>query len=261
VDYTDLNGDIQMVRYDIVRGRAVRPHPLLAVAHPYPNHNGGQLLFDRTGMLLVGLGDGGNAGDPQNRAQDITSDLGKVLRIDPGSGAPAPGNPYPLNRYVWELGLRNPWRFSFDTNGDLYLADAGQRTEEELDVVPPALQRGANFGWSVYEGTVRFKQHEDFTPGGPLITPALTYPHSEGACSIVAGFVYRGRALPALRGRFLYGDYCAPRLLSTTRTRQGLAPPVELGVRAEGLQSFGLDGSGEVLVLTLDTLSRLVPGE
>jgi glucose/arabinose dehydrogenase len=212
-------------------------------------------------MLLVGMGDGGNAGDPENRAQDLHSDLGKVLRIDPRTGAPAKGNPYAANRYVWALGLRNPWRFSFDTDGNLYLGDAGQKTEEELDLVPPVFQRGANYGWSVYEGDVRFKDDQEFTPGGPLIAPALTYLHSEGACSIVAGFVYRGRAIPELEGRFLYGDFCAGRLLATRKQGRVLAPPLDLDLRAEGLQAFGLDADGEVLVLTLDKLSRLVPGD
>ena len=260
VDYTDVNGNTKVVRYQVVDGRAVQPVPLLLVAQPYPNHNGGLVLFDRTGMLLVGLGDGGNAGDPENRAQDIGSNLGKILRIDPRTGAAAPGNPYAANRYVWALGLRNPWRFTFDTNGDFYLGDAGQKTEEELDLVPPALQRGANYGWSVYEGDVRFKSDEVFAPGGPIIVPALTYLHADGACSIVPGVVYHGRAIPQLRGRFQYCDYCAGNLLATRKQGSVLAPPLDLDVRAEGLQAFGLDPYGEVLVLTVDKLSRLVPG-
>src|SRR5262249_28589160 len=150
----------------------------------------------------------------QNRAQDLTSDLGKILRLDPMTGAGAADNPYPANRKVWALGLRNPWRFSFDTNGDLYVGDVGQSTVEELDVVPRALQRGANYGWSVYEGDERFKKDEDFTPGGPVISPALTYLHTEGGCSITGGLVYRGRLIPALRGAYVYGDYCAGELLA-----------------------------------------------
>lgn len=261
VSYTDRAGDSQVVAYTVVRGRAVRPQRLIAVAQPYPNNNGGHLLFDPSGMLLVGLGDGGNAGDPQNRAQDLTSLLGKLLRLDPRTGAAAPGNPYPQSPYVWALGLRNPWRFSFDTNGDLYLGDSGQNQLEELDVVPRALQAGANYGWSVYEGTVRFEQERDFTPGGPLIAPALTYPHSEGSCLVVAGEVYRGRALPWLRGRFVYGDYCAGRLLAVRRTRAGVGPVLDLGVKAPALQAFGKDGRGELLVVTVDRLARLVPGD
>jgi glucose/arabinose dehydrogenase len=260
VDYTDVDGNTVVARYDVVRGEAVNPTQLLSVAQPYENHNGGLVLFDRTGMLLVGLGDGGNAGDPENRAQDLASYLGKILRIDPATGAPAKGNPYPSNRYVWALGLRNPWRFTFDANGDLYLGDAGQKSEEELDVVPPSLQRGANYGWSVYEGVTRFKEDQVLTPGGSLVVPALTYLHSAGACSIVVGSVYRGSAIPELAGRLLYGDYCAGRLLATTRTAKGLSDPLDLDLRAEGLQAFGVDPRGEILVLTVDKLSRLVPG-
>lgn len=258
VDYTDKAGDTQVIAYTVVGGKAVRPQRLIALSQPYPNHNGGQLLFDRTGMLLVGMGDGGNAGDPENRAQDLGSLLGKILRLDPRTGNPAAGNPYPESPYVWALGLRNPWRFSFDTNGDLYLGDVGQNHVEELDVVPPALQRGANYGWSVYEGDARFKQDQQFTPGGPIIVPALTYSHAEGGCSIVAGEVYRGKALPWLRGRFVFGDYCEGALLAVTRTRTGVGPPVALGVQADALQAFGHDLHGELLVLTVDTLSRLV---
>jgi glucose/arabinose dehydrogenase len=239
---------------------AVRPQLLLTVPQPYKNHNGGLLLFDRTGMLLVALGDGGNAGDPQNRAQDLQSLLGKILRIDPRTGGPAPGNPYPQNRYVWALGLRDPWRFTFDRAGYLYLGDAGQTDEEELDVVPPRLQRGANYGWSVYDGNSLFKDNEALTPGGPLITPALTYPHTEGGCSIEVGNVYAGRAIPALRGWLLYGDYCAGRLMAVRRVGSRLDPPRDLDLRIKGVQGFGLDTHGEVLVLTVDQLSRLVPG-
>jgi hypothetical protein len=258
VDYTDTAGDTQVVAYTVVRGKAVRPQRLLAVSQPYPNHNGGLLLFDRTGMLLVGMGDGGNAGDPENRAQDLTSLLGKILRVDPRTGNPAPGNPYPQSPYVWALGLRNPWRFSFDTNGDLYLGDVGQSHLEELDVVAPAQQAGANYGWSVYEGTVRFKEDREFTEGGPVIAPALTYSHAEGGCSITVGEVYRGADIPWLAGRFVYGDYCAGDLLAVRRTRTGVGPPVDLAVRAQALQAFGHDARGELLVLTVDTLSRLV---
>lgn len=260
VDYTGTDGSIQVDAYTVEGGVAVRPQRLLTVSHPYRNHNGGQLLFDRTGMLLVGIGDGGNAGDPDNRAQDLDSLLGKILRIDPRTGLPAAGNPYPRNRFVWALGLRNPWRFSFDPAGTLYLGDIGQNEQEELDVVPPATQRGANYGWSVFEGDRRFKPEAQLTPGGPLITPALTYPHADGGCAITTGEVYRGRALPWLRGRFVYGDYCLGRVLAVTRTRTGLSAPLDLGVKVQALQAFGHDARGELLLLSFDTVFRLVPG-
>ncbi len=260
VDYTARDGTIHVDAFTVRDGRAVRQQQLLTVAHPYRNHNGGQLLFDRTGMLLVGVGDGGNAGDPQNRAQDLTSLSGKILRIDPATGQPAKGNPYPQNAYVWALGLRNPWRFSFGPAGELYLGDIGQNKVEELDVVPPAVQRGANYGWSVFEGDERFKEHETLTPGGPLVVPALTYPHADGGCAITAGEVYRGRQLPWLRGQFVYGDYCLGRVMAVSRTPTGMGVPVNLQVKVAGLQAFGHDARGELLVMSLDSLYRLVPG-
>ena len=261
VDYTDVDGNTRVVRFTWQGGDASDPTPLLTEQQPYSNHNGGELLFDRTGKLLVGLGDGGSAGDPGNRAQSLGSDLGKILRIDPSTGQGLPDNPYPVNTRVWALGLRNPWRFSFDTNGDLYLGDPGQNKVEEIDVVPPRLQRGANYGWSVYEGNQVFRAGELLTLGGPLIKPAYTYLHAdEGGCSVTGGLVYRGHALASLVGRYVFGDYCIGQLLGARRTATGLTTPAELGLRVAGLQAFGVDRDGELLVMSADTLYRLTPG-
>ena len=260
VDYTDMEGRTRVVRYTLIDGKPHDPLNVLTEDQPYSNHNGGLLLFDRTGKLLVGLGDGGSAGDPGNRAQSLGSDLGKILRIDPDTGRGLADNPYPINNRIWALGLRNPWRFSFDTNGDLYLGDVGQNKVEEIDVVSPTLQRGANYGWSVYEGVDVFKNDELLTLGGPLIKPALTYPHSEGGCSVTGGVVYRGHALPELRGTYVFGDYCEGKLMGTRRTPHGLTLPVPLGVRVGGLQAFGTDRSGELLVMSADALYRLTAG-
>jgi hypothetical protein len=158
------------------------------------------------------------------------------------------------------LGLRNPWRFSFDTNGDFYVGDVGQNKLEEIDVVGPRQQRGANFGWSVYEGDKVFDKDELLTLGGPLVMPALTYSHSTGGCSVTGGVVYRGHQIPALFGTYVYGDYCDGKLMGATRAVSGLTPPVPLGVRVAGLQAFGTDRSGELLVMSADTLYRLLPG-
>jgi glucose/arabinose dehydrogenase len=257
VDYTDTDGNTAVVAYTMVGGVGHKPQRLLTVAQPFPNHNGGLLLFDPTGALLVGLGDGGSAGDPQNRAQDLSSYLGKILRINPRTGAGLSDNPYPQNPRVWALGLRNPWRFSFDTNGDLYLGDVGQSETEELDVVPPRYQKGANYGWSVFEGNLRYKKDETFSTRGPLIAPAYTYLHADGGCSITGGLVYRGRAIPALVGTYVFGDYCTGRLLATKRTATGVLPPVLMGLKVDGLQAFGVDHDGELLVMSADTLYRL----
>jgi glucose/arabinose dehydrogenase len=260
VDYTEKGGDTRVVAYTVTGNRAASPQQLLAVDQPYTNHNGGLLLFDRTGKLLVGLGDGGSGGDPQNHAQDLGSDLGKILRLDPLTGTGAADNPYAQNRKVWAYGLRNPWRFSFDTNGDLYVGDVGQNEIEELDVVPLAQQRGANYGWSVYEGNARFKRDKDLQGSGRLVKPALTYTHASGGCSITGGEVYRGAALPELVGTYVFGDYSAGRLLGATRTATGISASRELGPRVDGLQAFGHDTRGELLVLSADTVYRIVRG-
>jgi glucose/arabinose dehydrogenase len=257
VDYTETGGDTRVVSYTVTAGRATGPHQLLAVDQPYANHNGGLLLFDRSGKLLVGLGDGGSGGDPENHAQDLTSNLGKILRLDPLTGAGLADNPYPQNDRVWAYGLRNPWRFSFDTNGDLYVGDVGQNEIEELDVVPLAQQRGANYGWSVYEGDARYNKSRELQGSGRLVKAALTYPHSSGGCSITGGEVYRGKALPELVGTYLFGDYCAGRLLAATRTAGGVSASRQLGPRVDGLQAFGHDADGELLVLSADALFRL----
>jgi glucose/arabinose dehydrogenase len=256
-DYTDKSGGTVVAAYVVTDAKAGPPQQLLTVEQPYANHNGGLLLFDRSGMLLVGLGDGGSAGDPGNRAQDIHSDLGKILRLDPKTGAGAVGNPYPANPLVWALGVRNPWRFSFDKDGYLFVADVGQNTVEELDVVAPKYQSGANYGWSVYEGNKRFKPDQQFAPGGTLVTPALTYLHASGGCSITGGEVYAGTAVPELKGMYVFGDYCAGQLLVTTRTGDTLSPAKQVGVKVDGLQAFGHDLQGELLVLSAENLYRL----
>ena len=255
-DYTDRSGATKVVAYGLTGGTAGVGEELLSIPHPYPNHNGGLLLFDRTGMLLVGTGDGGSVGDPANRAQDLTSDLGKILRVDPRTGLGAPGNPFPQNPRVWALGLRNPWRFSFDTNGDLYLGDVGQNREEELDVVAPADQRGANYGWSVYEGDAFFKR-DQLLSGGHVVVPGLTYSHTEGGCSVTGGEVYHGRALRFLQGSYVFGDFCVGALWAVDRTHLAVTPLRELGVQTDGLQAFGHDLQGELLVLSTQGLYRL----
>ena len=257
VDYTDGSGATQVLAYTVSEGAALGAQTLLTVAQPYANHNGGLLLFDRTGSLLVGLGDGGSGGDPQDHAQDLGSDLGKILRLDPRTGAGAADNPYPEHPKVWAYGLRNPWRFFFDTNGDLYVGDVGQDHVEELDVLAPAQQAGANYGWPAYEGDQRFRRDKGLLGSGSVISPALTYTHASGGCAITGGEVYRGSALPGLVGKYVFGDYCAGQLLAVQRTASGVTPSSLLGPKVDGLQAFGHDAHGELLVLSADTLYRL----
>ncbi|MCW2491943.1 MAG: glucose/sorbosone dehydrogenase-like protein, partial [Frankiales bacterium] len=183
---------------------------------------------------------------------------GKILRLDPPTGAVDKGNTFPRFNKVWALGLRNPWRFSFDTNGDLYVGDVGQNQVEELDVLPRDKQSGANYGWSVYEGDVVFKKDEKITGGVSPVVPALTYTHAEGGCSITGGDVYHGAKIPFLKGSYVFGDYCTGHVWASKRTATGVTPLRELGVKVDGLQAFGKDLEGELLVLSADKLYRLV---
>ena len=245
VHYTNRRGDTRVVRYH-ARGDRVDPgsaRTLLSVRQPYENHNGGQLAFDRRGRLHVGLGDGGSAFDPERRGQDLATPLGKVLRRDGvGSGA------------EWKTvayGLRNPWRFSFDrASGDLWIADVGQDRQEEIDFLPAGERGLVNFGWSAYEGTYRWRTR-GVNPRGRLAGPVTSYGRRDG-CSVTGGYVYRGRALPRLRGRYLYGDLCRGTIWSLRR-RPGARP----GIRREPvklplLTSFAEDQNGELHAVSLD---------
>jgi glucose/arabinose dehydrogenase len=197
---------------------------LLTTAQPFGNHNGGQLQFGPDGYLYIGLGDGGSGGDPLKKAQDLTSLLGKILRIDVESDA----EPYDIpsdNPFVndpnaaseiWALGLRNPWRFSFDgATGDLYIGDVGQSSLEEINVQAAGSPGGENYGWSIMEGTRCFGSPSCDTTGISL--PVAEYDHSQGECSVTGGSVYRGDEFPAMRGIYFYGDFCSGRIWGLQR--------------------------------------------
>src|SRR3989440_804659 len=203
VDYTDTRGDTRVVEFRSSNGvgQLSTARQLLFVDQPYPNHNGGQLEFDRNGYLYVGMGDGGSGGDPQNRAQNLQSRLGKLLRINPlGAGA---------TWHIVGFGLRNPWRFSFDRKtGNLWTGDVGQGNWEEVDYRNAArVGLLANYGWSRYEGKATYDAAKPLVRKGDLISPVVVYSHADGACSITGGYVYRGTAAPAPQGRYFYGDY------------------------------------------------------
>jgi glucose/arabinose dehydrogenase len=250
VDYTDTDGNTRVVRYRS-NGSVAMPgtaRQLLFVAQPYSNHNGGMVAFGRDGMLYVGMGDGGSGGDPENRAQNPGSRLGKILRLDPARPGAKP--------VVAALGVRNPWRFSFDrANGDLWVGDVGQDTIEEVDHVAWPLQGLPNLGWSVYEGRSAFKE-EKLGPGR-LVFPVAQYTHADG-CSITGGYVYRGSAVPSFVGRYVYGDYCSGTIWSLR-----LVNDVAREVRREPfsiktLTSFGEDGAGALYAVSGDgSLYRL----
>jgi len=285
VDYTDTRGDTHVVEYRMVGDRADpdSARELLFVDQPYPNHNGGQLVTDDEGYLYVGMGDGGSAGDPQNRAQNLDELLGKILRIDPDR--PSDGRPYgipPDNPFVggegrpeiWIWGVRNPWRFSFDREtGDLWVADVGQNEIEEINLLPAAAEgtgeetrrsgtagRGANLGWVYREGTRPFR---GIPPEGlTLVDPVSEYEHTGTNCSVTGGFVYRGTAIPALRGVYVYGDYCTAELrgLVVEDGREVADRSLGVSVAENSLSSFGEDLAGELYVLSTEgTVYRIEP--
>ena len=190
---------------------------ILTVAQPFENHNGGRLQFGPDGMLYLGLGDGGAANDPDQRAQNGNTLLGKLIRIDVdpvhGTYAIPPDNPFVNNSSIlseiWALGLRNPWKISFDTmTGDLFIADVGQNQREEVNFQPASSNGGENYGWDIMEGTRCIPGNCDLSA---LTLPVAEYEHSDG-CSITGGEIYRGTAYPGLYGTYLYGDLCSGRI-------------------------------------------------
>jgi glucose/arabinose dehydrogenase len=266
VNFTDAGGDTQVVEHamradgSVARGSRRR---VLTVDQPYSNHNGGGLAFGPDGYLYVGLGDGGSGGDPDDRAQDLGELLGKMLRIDP---RPGPGTPYTVpsdNPFVggngrpeiWAYGFRNPWRYSFDREtGDLWIADVGQFSREEIDFQPAASSGGENYGWDGYEGTLPY---EEPLPANS-VPPVYDYGRDLGS-TVIGGYVYRGSAIPGLRGAYLFGDLENPaiRMLVPSGDRYRHRP---LGVGVESLSSFGEDLAGELYLLSLlGPVFRLVP--
>jgi glucose/arabinose dehydrogenase len=251
VNYTDRTGHTRVVEYRSNGQRAIlsSARRLLLVEQPYANHNGGQVAFGPDGRLYVGMGDGGAGGDPENRAQNMGSQLGKLLAIDVGRSGAQPE--------IEALGLRNPWRFAFDrATGDLYLGDVGQGSWEEIDYTRRADLPGLeNYGWDVYEGRARY---EDKAPsGGELVFPIRVYPLGTH-CAVAGGFVYRGSAVPAARGRYFYGDYCTGTVWSLRMTGGRASASRREPFRVSGLTSFGEDARGELyLVSHQGTLFRL----
>jgi hypothetical protein len=208
-----------------------------------PNHNGGLLLFSPGGDLYLGMGDGGGAGDPERTAQNLSSPLGKLLKIDRREPGAAPG--------IVAYGLRNPWRFSFDRHsGDLWIGDVGQDTFEEIDSVPARELGGElNFGWSAYEGSKRFNDDQQ-APGA--LAPTLEYGR-DGGCSVTGGYVVRDPDLASLYGRYLYGDFCAGELRSfPAEAGKPARDDRALGVNVAQLSSFGEDAAGHVYAVSLD---------
>ncbi len=226
---------------------------LLTIPQPYSNHNGGALKFGPDGMLYIGMGDGGSGNDPEGRAQDPASLLGKILRIDVDHGNPytiPPGNPFVAGGgrpEIFALGVRNPWRMSFDrATGDLWIGDVGQDAFEEIDRLPVSTGAGANLGWRVLEGNRCTGLSGPVTCTNTTLSgPVITYGHGEG-CSVTGGYVYRGSGMPVLQGQYLYADFCSGRLWAARRDGTGAWVPQLLDDTPYSISGFGEDEAGEL---------------
>jgi glucose/arabinose dehydrogenase len=264
-DYTDTNGDTVVSEWRVSAGDPNQADPnservILTVAQPFPNHNGGDVLFGPDGDLYITLGDGGSGGDPQGNGQKLTTLLGKILRIDVDH--PSDGRAYGIpsdNPFlatagarpeIYVTGLRNPWRISFDrTTHDLWIGDVGQDAFEEIDVVRAGSGGGQNFGWNRMEGFHCFPSGELCSIDG-LTPPVTDYPHALG-CSVTGGVVYRGTAFPALVGAYLFSDYCSGTIWAIDAAANETRDPTVVGESHRSISSFGEDESGEVYVTDL----------
>ncbi len=275
VNYTDNAGDTVIAEYTVAEDGTfdeASERTLMTIEQPYPNHNGGDLAFGPDGHLYIGTGDGGAADDPERVSLDVTSPLGKFLRIDP---TPDGDQPYTVpadNPYLdvegalpelFAVGVRNPWRFSFDpATGDLWVADVGQNVWEEITRLPAADGSGASLGWSAYEGDERFNEDQDGADplGRPPVPPIHVYEHGDDGCSISGGEVYRGDAIAGLDGWYVFGDFCSGKVWALEVLDDGSAGEVmEIG-NVPSLTAIAAGPDGELWALALDgTLRPVLP--
>ncbi|HVR71162.1 MAG TPA: PQQ-dependent sugar dehydrogenase [Vicinamibacteria bacterium] len=273
VNYTNPQGHTHVSEFRVTSNADVADpgseRVLLFVAQPFSNHNGGGLAFGPDGRLYIGLGDGGGGGDPQENGQDLGTHLGKMLRIDVDGGMPyaiPADNPFRSTAgalpEIWALGLRNPWRFSFDRGtGELYIADVGQSSREEINVVA-ANRGGVNYGWNVMEGTACFRPPSGCPTAG-LTLPVLDYGRGVGG-SVTGGYVYRGCRMPGYHGTYFYGDFVSGTIRSfrhqngQATEQRDLSGTVGRGIG--NVSAFGVDAEGEIYVLDYEgELFRIVP--
>ncbi len=283
VSYTDTSGNSVIARYLVSVGNGnvavdTADRILLQLTQPFSNHNGGMITFGPDGMLYIGFGDGGSSGDPDDRAQDPNDLLGKLLRIDVSLATAAPQPAYvvpPTNPFVgsgnleeiWSLGLRNPWRYSFDRQtGDLYIADVGQGNWEEVNVsVSTGLGnagKGANYGWNEMEGNHCYPPGSTTCITAGMTRPLVEFDHNGGACSVTGGYTYRGAAIPALQGTYFYADFCAGFVRSFKLVNGNATQFFDWHALRPGgsITSFGEDASGELYIMTQQgRLFRILP--
>ncbi len=273
VHYSDSDGNTTISEFRVILDTPDVADPaseriLLTVRQPYANHNGGWIGFDADGMLLIGLGDGGSGGDPQNRASNLGSLLGKMLRIDVLGAAAGQAYRVPADNplvgrsgalpEILHFGLRNPFRDSIDpATGDLWIGDVGQNKWEEVDVAP-AGSRGLDFGWRRWEGRHCYNPSSGCDPEGVTL-PVSEYSHPTG-CSIIGGVVYHGAAIPALRGAYLFSDYCAGTVWAIDAGLYARQPPITLFETGRAISSLGTGEDGEIYLTDIagGALLRLV---
>ena len=259
VDYTDLTGDTVVSEFktstDPDRGDGDSERVLIRIKQPAPNHNGGQLQFGPDGYLYIGTGDGGFAGDPSGNGQNLGTLLGKMLRIDVDGAEPysiPADNPFKgvsgARPEIWAYGLRNPWRFSFDSEtGDMYIADVGEGKWEEVDFQPAGSRGGQNYGWNLLEGSYQFKLPDGYDTGG-LTFPVVEYSHDEG-CSVTGGYVYRGKNSPGIKGTYFFSDYCRGQLWGLRKRSADSWEWAEFLKTGLSVSSFGEDEAGELYII------------
>jgi len=282
INFTDTAGDTHIVEFAFSDGAVVAGsrRELFSVDQPFTNHNGGTLTFGPDGYLYMGLGDGGSAGDPNGNAQNLSTRLGKMLRIDPRPSEDAPftaptSNPFAPDPEdpekvippgalpeIWTYGMRNPWKFSFDKQTkDLWIADVGQGNWEEINFRAADSTGGENYGWNHMEGLVLYSgrppgatEPEDHLP------PIHVYDHSDGSCSVTGGYVYRGAAIPSLRGAYVFSDWCDGRLRYIRQENGQAGEETELDVTVPSISAFGEDHDGELYAISLaGTIFKILP--
>jgi len=267
VNYTNTSGNTVVARYKVSSinpsvADASSAFILLTVNQPFANHNGGTIKFGPDGYLYIGMGDGGGAGDTGNRAQNINENLGKMLRIDVDSASPygiPPTNPYvgiAGNDEIWSIGMRNPWKFSFNRlNGDLWIADVGQSAAEEINKITSPLTPGLNFGWRCYEGNTVYDTSSGTCPSyTATVAPVNQYSHSLGRCSITGGYFYTGTTYPNFANNYFFADYCTGEIgmISTSGT-------ITWGYDAPSvITTFGEDKDGELCVSVGSTIYKII---